>query len=199
MAKRNLPLSDLLRPQQLGDLTVPLKTIISLQRMVRTGTIMNMMLHGEPGTGKTSAARILISEVGGDANKFEVNGSACNGIEFVRDKLVPFVSSIAAFPGPKICFIDEADFMSAKAQASMRHLIEKSYGNCRWLFTANSIRNIDPAIRSRLLLIDFDIRYAAQDEVINRSVAYYQRRLTEIGIEFDSEMLFEWTAVHLPD
>ena len=44
--------SELLRPQQLDDLTLPRSAIHRLRRMVELGTIMNMVFHGEPGLWK---------------------------------------------------------------------------------------------------------------------------------------------------
>ncbi len=199
MGKMEMPLSELLRPRQLGDLTLPLQEIKRLQRMVETGNIMSMMFHGQPGLGKTSAARILISELHGKDNCLEVNGSAFANVDFVRDRIMPFVTSVRMFSGAKICFIDEADFMPGKAQAALRHLIEKSYGKCQFLFTANNIGKLDGAIRSRLLLVDFDISFADQDEVLERLCQHYERRLPDFGIKFDSQRLREIVAIYFPD
>ena len=44
--------SELLRPQQLGDLTLPKRIIDRLQRMIETDSVMNMLFHGEPGLGQ---------------------------------------------------------------------------------------------------------------------------------------------------
>jgi replication-associated recombination protein RarA len=66
MTKLKTPFSEMLRPQQLVDLSQPERVIDRLQRMVETRSLMNMLLHGELGTGKTSAARILINMLGPD-------------------------------------------------------------------------------------------------------------------------------------
>ena len=56
--------SELLRPQQLGDLTLPRRDIDRLQRMIDTDDVMSMLFYGEPGLGKTSAARLIANGVG---------------------------------------------------------------------------------------------------------------------------------------
>ena len=67
MSCQKQPLSELLRPQQLSELTLPRKDIDRLQRMVESGWIMNMIFYGKPGLGKTSAARTIIgARVAGD-------------------------------------------------------------------------------------------------------------------------------------
>ena len=49
MTRPNQLVSELLRPQQLDDLTLPRRVIDRLQRMIDTGTIMNMIFYGKPG------------------------------------------------------------------------------------------------------------------------------------------------------
>lgn len=57
--------SETLRPQTLADLVLPDHLIASLEGCVRSGWIPNMLFHGDPGMGKTSAARILLRELAG--------------------------------------------------------------------------------------------------------------------------------------
>ena len=80
-------LSELLRPQQLGDLTLPQRDIERLKQMVHSGTIMNMIFYGRPGLGKTSAARAIIADLvtNADADCCELNGSSGNGAAEVRN------------------------------------------------------------------------------------------------------------------
>jgi replication-associated recombination protein RarA len=48
-------MSELLRPQEIGDLTLPASDIERLSRMVTSRSIINMLFYGKPGLGKTSA------------------------------------------------------------------------------------------------------------------------------------------------
>ena len=52
-------LSELLRPTELADLIQPPEIIRGLERMVVQRAPLNMIFHGKPGLGKTSAAQIL--------------------------------------------------------------------------------------------------------------------------------------------
>jgi DNA polymerase III delta prime subunit len=65
----------------------------------------------------------------------------------------------------KICFIDEADYLSKNAQAALRKVIEKFSENCRFIFAVNDISKILPDLRSRLMEIGFDIAPADRLEV----------------------------------
>ena len=58
--KRPKPLvSEILRPQALSDLTLPTPTILRLQRVIESGSMVNMLFYGPPGSGKTSTAENL--------------------------------------------------------------------------------------------------------------------------------------------
>ncbi len=64
--KRPKPLvSEILRPQALSDLTLPTPTILRLQRVIESGSMVNMLFYGPPGSGKTSTARIFKNAIGG--------------------------------------------------------------------------------------------------------------------------------------
>ena len=142
MSRHRQLLSELLRPQQLGDLTLPRRDIDCLTRMVNSGSIMNMIFYGKPGLGKTSAARVIIGLL--EAEAIEINGSSATGIDTIRNRIEGFASSIAMTDKPKICFIDEADFLSKSAQSALRYVIENTSRNCRYLFTANNIGMLSP-------------------------------------------------------
>jgi DNA polymerase III delta prime subunit len=188
-------LSELLRAQQFGDLTLPQPQIDRLQRMVEEGSIMNMLFYGEPGLGKTSAARIFRQHY----DVFEVNGSSETGVDFVRKKIEPAASSVSFKGHVRICFIDEADNLSKQAQGALRVPIEKLSSNCRFLFAANEIGKIIPPIKSRLLPICFDVASADREEVQARLIARYEMVLTEHGIKYDKRRLIELVGIYYPD
>jgi replication factor C subunit 3/5 len=191
-------ISELLRPQRLSDLTLPQKVIDRLQRMIELGSIMNMVFYGEPGLGKTTAARIFINELGPD-DSIEINGSTATGVDYVRDHIERFASSFSMFGGNKICFIDEAEFMSKSAQAALRKVIEQTSCNCRYLFAVNDISKLLPAIRSRLLAICFDIAPSDRAEMQKRLLDRYERKLPELNVQYDRKRLTEIVGIYYPD
>ena len=193
-------LSELLRPQQLGDLTLPQRDIERLKQMVHSGTIMNMIFYGRPGLGKTSAARAIIAELvaNADADCYELNGSSGNGAAEVR-KVQDYARSGSLNSGIKICFIDEADFLSLQAQASLRYIVENSSKRCRFIFTANDASRFSEAIRSRMRKIRFDIAPSDRAEVLQRLIKRYQEKLPTLGIEYEEKRLKEIVGIYFPD
>lgn len=189
-------LSERLRPTRLTDLIQPQALIDRLERMVRERQLMNMMFHGEPGTGKTSAARIIIA--GMEANIYEINGAPDAGINTFRTNFIPWASSCSLSGGPKVCFIDEGEKLPRNTQVAMRGAIEK-YGQVAFLITANDDEKLDVALRSRCMPLCFDIMNKDYAQVIARLGPYYERRLKELGCSVDPPRLREIINVYFPD
>lgn len=198
MAEPKQLLSELLRPQQLGDLTLPQRDIDRFQRMVKSGFVMNMIFHGAPGLGKTSAAQFFINALGPETS-FEINGSSATGVEFVRNEIESYAKAGSLFVGINIIFIDEADYVSKNAQGALRKVIEDYSDNCRFLLAVNDISKVIPALRSRLMEVCFDIAPADRHEVKARLLERYERSLSELGAAFDQKRLIELIAIYYPD
>jgi DNA polymerase III delta prime subunit len=90
-------------------------------RIFKEGTLQNLLLFGPAGTGKTSLAKLIVKQLGAD--HLYINASDERGIDTIRDKIVPFASSIG-FNGLKVVILDESDYLTAQAQATLRNVIE---------------------------------------------------------------------------
>jgi replication-associated recombination protein RarA len=192
------PLSELLRPRQLGDLTLPQPIIDRLQRMIDTRIVMNMLFYGKPGLGKTSAARLIIDAVGRE-DSIEINGARLPSAQAVSQKVEPFVTSMSVFGGSKICFIDEADAMARSADATLRSLIEKAKGHCAFILTANYVQKLSDGLRSRFVPVCFDVSGTQRQAVIERWLPGYQARLPELGVRYDRSRLEQLIGIYFPD
>ena len=101
-------LSELLRPRSIAELNLPPDISNSLQRMEKSGSVMNLLFYGEPGIGKTSAARILTEKT----DVYEINGSFNNGDKTMLRGIEAFASTMSLIDRPKVCFIDEAEYLT---------------------------------------------------------------------------------------
>ena len=170
-------ISETLRPKKFNELVLDKQFIEKLQKMHDTHNVMNMMFYGKPGSGKTSAARIFADSP--EFDSLQINGSLDTKIEIVRTKIMSFATSMSLYSHHKICFIDEADYLSKSSQASLRGVIEDTSKNCRYIFTANDMSKIHPALCSRLMPICFDMTPLQIEEELKR----YKTRVTEFMIQ----------------
>ena len=117
-----------------------------LQTQLNNNDIQNLLLYGSAGCGKTTLAKIIINEL--DCESLYINASDERGIETIRDKVVGF-ASVASFKPLKIVILDEADFLTIQAQASLRNVIETFSKSTRFILTCNFVERIIEPIQSR--------------------------------------------------
>ena len=121
-----------------------LKTKVS--RYISTGDIPHLLLHGKAGTGKTTLAKLLVSNI--DCDQMYINASDENNVETVRNKIKVFASSVG-FKDLKVIILDECDFLTPNAQAALRNLMETFSKHCRFILTCNFVERIIDPIQSR--------------------------------------------------
>jgi len=121
--------------------------INDLNQWIQENSIPNLLLHGTPGTGKTTAAKIIVKNI--NCDHLYLNCSDENGIDTIRDKVKQFASS-ASFKPLKVVILDEADFLTINAQAALRNVIEAFSTTTRFIFTCNYVERIIDPLQSRL-------------------------------------------------
>lgn len=123
----------------------------SLQQWINTNDIPHLLLTGTAGTGKTTAAKLIVNNINCDF--IYINCSDENGVDTIRDKVKNFVSS-ASFKPLKVVIMDEADFLTVNAQAALRNVIETYSMNARFIFTCNYLERIIDPIQSRTVIFE---------------------------------------------
>ena len=135
--------------------------------------IQNLIFYGPAGTGKTTLAKIIVKNL--DCEHLYINASDERGIETIRDKVSGFASS-ASFKPLKVVILDEADFLTIQAQASLRNVIETFSRTTRFILTCNYIERIIDPLQSRCQTLKVippskqDIAYHCMDVFKNEEV-----------------------------
>ena len=117
-----------------------------LQTYIDQNDIQNFIFYGPAGTGKTTLAKLLVNNL--DCSHLYINASDERGIETIRDKVSGFASTMS-FSSLKVVILDEADFLTIQAQASLRNVIETFSRTTRFIMTCNFIERIIDPLQSR--------------------------------------------------
>tara|TARA_Y100000310_G_scaffold15126_1_gene15129 strand:- start:344 stop:1255 length:912 start_codon:yes stop_codon:yes gene_type:complete len=119
---------------------------IKVERYIRDGDVPHLLLYGKAGTGKTTLAKIIVTNL--DCDHLYINASDERGIDTIRNKIKMFASSVG-FKPLKIIILDESDYLTPDAQASLRNVMETFSQHSRFILTCNYVERIIDPIQSR--------------------------------------------------
>jgi replication factor C small subunit len=160
---------------------------------IKEKSIPHLLLSGSPGIGKTTMAKLLISEIGiEEYDVLEINASRERGIDLMKDRITNFVSMIPFGPF-KVVLLDEADRLTPHAQDALKGVMEEYSNFSRFILTCNTPSMIVPALHSRCQ--QFHFTKIDKTEFTARAATI----LVEENIEFDLEILDAYVKATYPD
>lgn len=142
----NILLNEKYRPQTLDTFVGNENVKSTISQYLDSNDIQNFIFYGPAGSGKTTLAKIIVKNL--DCDYLYINSSDERGIETIRNKVVDF-ASVASFKSIKVIILDEADFLTIQAQASLRNIIETFSQTTRFIMTCNFIERIIDPLQSR--------------------------------------------------
>ena len=157
---------------------------------LKQGSIQNLLLHGVAGTGKTTLAKLLVKNI--DCDYLYINASDERGIDTIREKIQPFALSMG-FNDVKIVILDEADYLTPQAQATLRHTIEACSATTRFILTCNYLERIISPLQSRCQT--FEITPPSKGDVWNKC----ENILHNENVEFETTKIKAAIDTHYPD
>jgi DNA polymerase III delta prime subunit len=182
------------RPTILDELIVPDRVYNKL----KNGVYQNLLFYGGPGSGKTSAAKVLAST----HPTLYINCSSKTGVDVVRSEISEFCSTLSVIDGErklKVVILDEFDGVSDQYMKALRGTIEQFHQTARFIATCNYFNKIPDNIQSRFECINFDFADAEEKEIEKK----YFKRVYEIikneGMEIEKDALVELVQRKFPD
>ena len=139
-------LNEIYRPKNLSTYVGNRSLKESIAKQLLNNDIQNYLFYGPAGTGKTTLAKIIVNNL--DCDHLYINASDERGIETIREKVSGF-ASVMSFKPIKVIILDEADFLTIQAQASLRNIIETFSRTTRFILTCNFVERIIDPLQSR--------------------------------------------------
>ncbi len=176
------------RPKTLDEIVGQDEIVERLKAYRDSKNLPHLLFAGPAGTGKTTSAMALSRDLFGDnwrQNYYELNASDERGIETVRTKIKE-IARLAPLGGTdfKLLFLDEADNLTADAQAALRRTMETYSKTSRFILSANYSSRIIEPIQSRCAVFRFrPLKPEAIREYLARIAKAEKLKITEDGME----------------
>ncbi|CAN5846015.1 replication-associated recombination protein A [soil metagenome] len=162
------PLAQRMRPRTLDEIVGQHTLVATLRRLLAAGHLPNLILHGPPGTGKTTLAHVVAAEIDADFVPFS---AVSEGVPRLRE-IVKQAEKLRSAGRRTLLFVDEIHRLNRGQQDFLLPFVESGLLSLVGATTEHPGFAINPALlsRSRVLVLeslgDADLR-----TVIHRAAA----------------------------
>src|SRR6478672_7102593 len=153
---RTGPLAHRVRPRTLDDLVGQQGVVgpeTALRRAIAEGRAPSMILHGPPGVGKTTIARIVAES---SAAAFEELSAVSARIDDVRAVIARARDRLGGNGVRTLLFIDEIHRFDKRQQDSVLHAVEDGLVTLIGATTENPYFEVNQALLSRCTVIELE-------------------------------------------
>jgi len=184
------PLAERMRPRSLGEIS-GLDDLVGeggwLRRLVQKGRVPSMILHGPPGTGKTTLARLLAQESGA---VFVQANAVATGVAELR-KIFEAASALLRVEGRRtILFVDEIHRLNKAQQDVLLPYVEDGTVVFVGATTENPFFDVIGPLLSRARTVAFHpLSDEAMAEILGRALGDRERGLGEMGVRLSDDGL----------
>ena len=147
------PMADIIRPSDFDEMIGQEKLVGKngvLRRMVESGHITNMIFFGPPGTGKTTAAKIIAEKSGMTLRELNATTASLSDIKEVIGETSTMMGSSGI-----LLYLDEIQYFNKKQQQSLLEFIEDGRITLIASTTENPYFYVYNAIISRSAVFEF--------------------------------------------
>jgi len=178
-----VPLPELLRPKKLSEF-VGQKHLVGNVGMIRkllisakkTGFFPSLIFWGPPGSGKTTLARIIASELKREYFEFSAVSSSIKDIEKIMKKGNLF---------PPVVVIDELHRFNKAQQAKLLPCVERGDITLIGATTENpSFEVIGPLLSRTRVLVLKELETKELNKIIARALLYLKVKISKEALEF---------------
>ncbi len=168
------------------DLIHFLKALISLDNL-------NILLVGDPGTGKTSLLNSIIKEYYNghtqkeySENLLHINSLKEQGINYYRNDVKIFSQTCTSIKNKKkIVVLDDIDLINDQSQQVFRNCIDKYSKNVHFIASCTNTQNVIESLQSRLIIIKIKpVSEEVLSKIMNNIISAESLNITEEAKKF---------------
>lgn len=152
-----IPWVEKYRPKNSDEILLDYFIKEKINKILENKSIPNMIITGEPGTGKTSTIICLAKQIYNNNNYcdhvLELNASDDRGLSIINNTILPFCKKKTL--ENKLIILDEADSITNKAQNLLSNIIAEYRKNTRFVFICNDCSQIIESIQSNCMIIKY--------------------------------------------
>jgi len=158
--KIKIPFVEKYRPNKLEDILMDKFLKKKFLKIISENEIPNIIITGEPGTGKTSTVLYIARQIYNtnalwENNILELNASDDRGLTIINSLILPFCKKKTYKMNYKLIILDEADSITPKAQNLLGNILSEYKKNTRIIFICNNFSKINETIQSNCMIIKF--------------------------------------------
>lgn len=145
------------RPKTLDAVVGQKAATEALKKMIASGNVPHAILFSGPsGTGKTTLARILATELGiSKLETIEKNAASDNGVDVIREIEAALPRKPLSGKG-RIYIIDEAHAITPQAQRAMLKMLEDTPAHVYFVLCTTNPEKLEKPVRTRLTHIQLE-------------------------------------------
>ena len=153
-----LPWVEKYRPKNSDQILLDPFIKTKIDKMLESKSIPNLIITGEPGTGKTSTIVCLAKQIYTEKQYgeyvLELNASDDRGLYMINNTIYPFCKKKTDGIN-KLIILDECDSITPKAQNLLANIISEFRKNTRFVFICNDCTQIIESIQSICMIIKY--------------------------------------------
>lgn len=164
-----------------------------LRRMIEADALTSVILHGPPGTGKTTLAEVIAAQTG---RVFERENAATVGVKRIRAVIDDAAHRLASGGKRTILFLDEIHRFTRSQQDVLLGDVERGLITLIGATTENPLFTVNSALVSRSTLFKLEpLEEADVVALLRRAIADKDRGCGELDVRATDEALAHWAKV----